>query len=143
MWGTPDCITDLSELDLDEITRHIFISDKAAAREKELLKILGVKAVVVAGTELMAHYPKDFDYLHVRVVDSQREDISQYFEQVSEFIEEHVAKGNGVLVHCAFGVSRSSTLVIAYLMKKLRIKYHEAFSFVKRKRTVVRPNGGF
>jgi protein-tyrosine phosphatase len=52
-------------------------------------------------------------------------------------------RGEGVLVHCAFGVSRSSTLVIAFLMRKLKIGYLEAFSYVRRKRPVVRPNPGF
>ena len=48
-----------------------------------------------------------------------------------------------MLVHCAYGISRSSTLVIAYLMKKLRIGYSEAYSFVRRKRPMASPNRGF
>ena len=40
------------------------------------------------------------------------------------------------------GVSRSATIVIAYLMWKKKMKFDEAFSFVQKKRTIV-PNYGF
>lgn len=46
-------------------------------------------------------------------------------------------------MHCAYGVSRSATLIIAYLIKKLKISYEEAFIFVRRKRSVIKPNKGF
>jgi len=46
-------------------------------------------------------------------------------------------------VHCAYGISRSSTLVVAFLMKKLKIKFYDAFSYVKKKRPISRPNLGF
>lgn len=47
-----------------------------------------------------------------------------------------------VLVHCYFGVSRSATVVIAYIMKKYGLSYSEAFEKVKAKRSIVYPNQG-
>lgn len=47
-----------------------------------------------------------------------------------------------VLVHCYFGVSRSATVVIAYIMKKYQLTYTEAFEKVKSKRHIVFPNQG-
>jgi protein-tyrosine phosphatase len=79
----------------------------------------------------------------VPVRDSEKEKINYYFEDACQFIDKNTQKGGGVLVHCAYGISRSSTLVIAYLMKKLKISYSEAFSFVKRKRPMACPNRGF
>lgn len=46
-------------------------------------------------------------------------------------------------MHCAYGVSRSSTLVLAFLMKKFKIGYSEAFIYARRKRPVIKPNYGF
>ena len=48
-----------------------------------------------------------------------------------------------MLIHCAYGVSRSPSIVIAYLMKKYKIDFDEAEHFVKRKRPEIRPNEGF
>jgi protein-tyrosine phosphatase len=46
-------------------------------------------------------------------------------------------------VHCFAGVSRSATIVIAYLMQELGKGMLEAMKFVKRRRPVVSPNFGF
>lgn len=47
-----------------------------------------------------------------------------------------------VLVHCHVGVSRSATLVLAYLMLKQKLTLVEAIHVVKDNRGVV-PNRGF
>ncbi len=51
-------------------------------------------------------------------------------------------KGN-VLVHCQAGVSRSASVVIAFLIKKFKVDFSEALNFVQSKRKVVNPNEGF
>jgi protein-tyrosine phosphatase len=48
-----------------------------------------------------------------------------------------------LLVHCAAGISRSSSTVIAYLMKKFGWTYVKAHGFVRGKRPVISPNNGF
>ena len=45
--------------------------------------------------------------------------------------------GGGVLVHCQAGMSRSATVVIAYLMKELDIDQVQALDMVREKRPVV------
>jgi len=40
-------------------------------------------------------------------------------------------------------VSRSGSVVIAYLMKKFNWSFEEAFKFAKSKRKIVGPNKGF
>jgi len=41
------------------------------------------------------------------------------------------------------GISRSSTIVLAYLMKKRGLTYQYALDFILTKRDCVRPNSGF
>lgn len=41
------------------------------------------------------------------------------------------------------GVSRSVTLVLAYLIKKKGMRYDDAYSMVKSKRRIIHPNSGF
>lgn len=45
-----------------------------------------------------------------------------------------------VLVHCQQGVSRSASLVIAYIMKHEALDVNEAYTYVKRKSSHVGPN---
>jgi hypothetical protein len=48
-----------------------------------------------------------------------------------------------VVVHCLAGISRSSTIVAAYLMKRSRTSADGAVAFLTEARPVVQPNTGF
>ena len=43
--------------------------------------------------------------------------LAPYFDRTADKINDVVRRGGKVLVHCMAGISRSSTLCIAYLMK--------------------------
>lgn len=60
-------------------------------------------------------YPKDFKYKVIDVADQSQVNLLRHFPAAIGFIKEGMGKG-GVLVHCYAGVSRSSAIVIAYLM---------------------------
>lgn len=46
---------------------------------------------------------------------------------------------NRILIHCSLGMSRSPTLAIMYVMKKFRMKFEQAFNFVKFQRDASNP----
>jgi protein-tyrosine phosphatase len=64
------------------------------------------------------------------------------FEETNRFLTDALKKGN-VLVHCFAGISRSATVVIAFLMKYKKMNFEEAFEFTKQKREIINPNFGF
>ncbi|CAI7826844.1 unnamed protein product [Closterium sp. NIES-54] len=45
--------------------------------------------------------------------------------------------------YCFTGMSRSATVVIAYLMARKGLSFQEAFAHVKRCRPIAQPNYGF
>lgn len=47
------------------------------------------------------------------------------------------------LIHCNLGISRSSSILIAYLISKYRICLYSAFKYVKDKRLQIAPNYSF
>lgn len=65
--------------------------------------------------------------------------IIQYFPECIKYIEESEGP---VFVHCEKGMSRSSTIVIAYLMWKTHSSFLETFYYVRSKR-YIKPNKGF
>jgi len=69
--------------------------------------------------------------------------IEQWFEETFKFIDEGLIKGTNVLVHCTLGRSRSSTIVIAYLISRFDVSYEIALEYVKACRPCVLPNRGF
>jgi protein-tyrosine phosphatase len=54
-----------------------------------------------------------------------------------------VLKYHNVLNFSAAGISRSSTIIIAFIMKELSLSSDEAFDFVKARHLVTNPNSGF
>ena len=81
-------------------------------------------------------------HLWIVVSDHPREDISVFFPSTFTFIDQHIQEGN-VLVHCQAGISRSSSIVIAYLIRKNKINFDASFQIVKDKRPYIFPNKGF
>uniref|UniRef100_A0A6B2LJQ5 protein-tyrosine-phosphatase n=1 Tax=Arcella intermedia TaxID=1963864 RepID=A0A6B2LJQ5_9EUKA len=56
---------------------------------------------------------------------------------------EGINGGERVLVHCDAGISRSATMVIAFLIKIQNMTLPNALKFLKTKRPEVEPNHGF
>ncbi|XP_067645399.1 dual specificity protein phosphatase 18 [Eurosta solidaginis] len=82
-------------------------------------------------------------YLQIAVFDRTDADLSLYFDEVADMIEEVRQFGGKSLVHCVAGVSRSTTLCLAYLMKYGGMSLREAYQHVKTIRPQIRPNTGF
>jgi len=139
-WSPSEKFSLLDAPEIDKITEKIYLGNEEAQKQKSLLKLLKITHILVVGEELQIFHANDFVYKKLEIEDSQLEDIKNYFEESYKFIEE--ANGN-VLVHCMGGVSRSPTIVIAYLMKKEKKGFKEILSFVKSKRKWVKPNDGF
>ena len=66
-------------------------------------------------------------------------------KQSAELPASAVSLGNrdAVLVHCEFGVSRSASVVIAYLMQKNGWSFEKSYDFLQTRRPKVKPNLGF
>ena len=69
--------------------------------------------------------------------------IKDYFDTTTSVIHEQLEKNKNVYVHCHAGVSRSTTMIIAYLMKYKNMSLESALMLCRKKRPMVNPNSGF
>ncbi|KAL2539861.1 Protein-tyrosine-phosphatase MKP1 [Abeliophyllum distichum] len=76
-------------------------------------------------------------------MDSPSEDITSILYDVFDYFEYVREQGGRVFVHCCQGVSRSTSLVIAYLMWREGQSFDDAFQYVKAARGIADPNMGF
>ena len=74
--------------------------------------------------------------------DHESFELDRYFDSGTNFIYNNL-KTTNVLVHCYAGVSRSASLVLAFLMKHHKLSLKDAFRKVKSVRTQIDPNEGF
>lgn len=81
---------------------------------------------------------------HHRITIEDQEDCSIYpfFVESHAFIKDQLQKHN-VFVHCQMGISRSSSLVIAFLMREYGMPFEKAHLHTKSKRPIIEPNEGF
>jgi protein-tyrosine phosphatase len=82
-------------------------------------------------------------HLFLKADDNTAFNMTPYFEQACEFIEEARQSKGCVLVHCVCGVSRSTTLCCAYLMKHHSMTVEEALVQLRSRRHIILPNIGF
>lgn len=135
-----------------KILGYLYLGGKQDAKAKNLLLHLKIKYILnvtpprsldpESGCPSFFEKEKCFVYKRIPVFDNRGEDLIQYMDQSYRFIEEGKHYG-GVLVHCHKGVSRSSTFVIGYLMKKNGMTLDEALEYVKTIRPIVMPNLAF
>ena len=135
-----DEISDTTLDCINKITDKIYLGDIDGAREVDYLKKQGIKHIInLAGNVFSPTYEEGlFIRKNIEIMDFPEENIFQYFKECIEFIE----KADKIFVHCMAGVSRSASIVIAYIMWKEHKNYNEAYSFVKKYRFIY-PNYGF
>lgn len=130
---------------VSEIIPQLYIGNKISAADECLIDRLGIKFILNVTKDhpnYFEHRP-DLVYKKIMVNDSTQEDIGEHFEEALRFIDEGRKQGKGILVHCQAGISRSATVVIAFLMKHERLTLNDAYKLVKQKRPVISPNLNF
>ncbi|KFV19823.1 Dual specificity protein phosphatase 22-A, partial [Tauraco erythrolophus] len=86
---------------------------------------------------------EDMTYLCISASDSSSQNLLQHFKECIKFIHECRLSGGGCLVHCLAGVSRSTTVLVAYLMTVTELGWEGCLAATKAVRSYVSPNFGF
>lgn len=133
------------------IPGKLYLSDYIAASREDVIHRHNIKKVISLGDmhdhTLYRSHDK-VEYLYVYIDDHDTEPIESHFDETIRFIENAIENGDqnnnagAVLVHCYAGVSRSATIVIAYLMYT-GMDFHSAYMIVKKARPAINPNDGF
>ena len=113
---------------------------------KERLIETKITHILTAILGVSKQYSKDkdgFTTLNIPVRDVEWEHLAKYFDKAADFIKECEVDGGKVFVHCMCGVSRSSTLVAAFLIREKGMSATDAIEHLHSYRSKVDPNKGF
>ncbi|MCJ1315152.1 tyrosine protein phosphatase yvh1 [Xylographa vitiligo] len=125
---------------------ELYIGGLFSLRRYQALKNANITHVVSAlRLPLDEELFQPYQHLVVELDDVEDEDILQHFATSNAFIRDGLAGSGGVLVHCAMGKSRSTTLIIAYLLSlsPSTITPESALATVRLCRPMAEPNSGF
>jgi len=128
------------------IPNFLYISSYNATKNKALLEKNKITHIINCAADFCENVfesENKYTYLSFYLKDHVLENIECIFYECIKFIDNVKEKGGRVLVHCIQGISRSVTLVMAYLIYKNKLTYDKAFNIVQNKREISSPNFGF
>ena len=129
---------------LYEINSNLFMSGYHSAKDLDALRRHGITHVVNLTAQHCENFHADFvSYSNFKLSDNSNFDLTPYFEEITQLIQQKIYEGKKVLVHCKMGVSRAPSLVIAYLIRKTNMKFKDAFDYVFRINSKISPNLGY
>ncbi|KAK6933241.1 Dual specificity phosphatase, catalytic domain [Dillenia turbinata] len=127
-----------------KVAEHIYLGGDVVAKDRDILKQNGITHVLnCVGFICPEYFKADFVYRTLWLQDSPSEDITSILYDVFDYFEDVREQCGRVFVHCCQGVSRSTSLVIAYLMWREGQSFDDAFQYVKAARGIADPNMGF
>jgi len=129
-----------------QVMESLYLGGVEAAQDSQGLAQQGIHAVVCCMQWL--EYPSSkfvsgLEYHRVDVEDKGIEPLELYLPEATEFIHTQIAQGRQVFVHCRAGVSRSASVMLAYLIEYRGYSLYDAFHLIRRIRPTITPNPGF
>lgn len=103
-----------------EIVPNLYLGSKSYVHVKKLK----IGYIVRLG---LSYPPTTIPYTQYSIWDEPSQMSIVMLEEAVDVVYQQIKKGKRVLVHCQAGVSRSSTVVLAYLMKHHRMTLAQAF----------------
>ena len=146
---SPDTNTSFMEIHgspdekLHYVIDGIYIGSQDSANNLSELNECKITHVLNVAEEVKNAFPEQYKYLNIELLDLPQANIRQVFSHTNEFIKQAIADHGRVLIHCNAGISRSSAIVLAYLLGIQRMKYEDAYILLKTACPFIRPNIGF
>ncbi|KAL4068195.1 phosphotyrosine protein [Scleroderma citrinum] len=128
-----------------EIFPRLYVSDLAFAENPTLLRSLGITHVLSAMCGHVA-VPRSILVQHLQcdLEDLPFAELVDRLPVTTMFLRDALRDPSArVLVHCVEGVSRSTSVVCAYLIAEYGYEPSQAIQYVKSRRRSAEPNFGF
>ncbi len=153
---------------ISKIEDGLYLGDIESSYKIQILQAYNISAIVSVTAGGLAYWRRDLNrqivsedrHLYIPCQDSSTHNLLPELARICDFIDHHrrhkpsnitpdllttttpPSEGYNILVHCEMGVSRSATVLIAYVMRAYRWSFLTALTFVEEKRKV-RPNSNF
>ncbi|KAL5529279.1 TIF1 [Sanghuangporus baumii] len=131
---------------LTEIIPGLYMSDLSAAESAKTHDCYGITHVlsVMPGNVILPRTSRPSPLtLQIPIRDTPFEELAGHLSRTSAFISDALHKRGRVLVHCVQGMSRSASVVAAYLMATYGWSVQQAVQYVRDRCSTAQPNSGF
>ena len=128
---------------INRVIPHLYIGNLRAAEEVDILTQHDIKKILQCTyTPVKDRYSDWIEYMSIDLADGD-DDLLRYIPSTNCFIHNSIQSSQNILVHCAAGVSRSASVVIAYLMASRGESFNLSLHYLRSQRPCVDPNEFF
>ena len=129
---------------MTEVVPRVYIGGVKAARDMKTIRERGITHVLTVHRDAFDDYfPATVKASkHVEATDEAETDLLSRLPECIDFVVRGVAAG-GILIHCHAGISRSATVLMAYVMATEQLDCPSAFRRIKSIYRPAKPNAGF
>ncbi|KAK4313176.1 hypothetical protein Pmani_015460 [Petrolisthes manimaculis] len=121
----------------------VMLGSQHVAHDLDILTHNNVTHIINVATDVKNLFEDNFIYKTFEAYDKPTHRLINIFDECCEIIHTAISSGGCVLVHCNGGISRSTTIIAAFLIKHHNMNPNEALTFIKQQRPFVNPNSGF
>ncbi|XP_032680144.1 dual specificity protein phosphatase 19 [Odontomachus brunneus] len=138
--GLPFVVDEKPDLHVANIIPGLYLSSQDPVVCSDILNKYEIGHILSIGVNISEKFD-DIRYYNCDLLDLPESNIMLSMKKCVDII--HANRRENILVHCNAGVSRSPTIIIAYLMIMMELSYKEAYDKVKKARSCIKPNDGF
>ena len=122
------------------ISDCLYLGDAKMSKDLNLLKSVGITHIICLAGKSM--FDNEFVYHMAHFKDKQDSNILQFLPSIFGFIDNVISEQDNskIFIHCMAGMSRSPSIIMAYLMYKFKLTLKQSYIYVIGKRSCIRPN---
>ncbi|KAL4486035.1 hypothetical protein ABPG72_003969 [Tetrahymena utriculariae] len=129
---------------MTKIIEGIYVGNYLSAMDqKNLIKENITHIINCSPSDCPNLFEKDFTYLNINIQDNWKTNLFLVIYIILDFLRNALEKNGRVLIHCNQGISRSPSIVIAYLIYTEKINANIALEKLKKKYPYADPNLDF
>ncbi|XP_030217362.1 serine/threonine/tyrosine-interacting-like protein 1 isoform X2 [Gadus morhua] len=121
----------------------LYMADHNQARSPKMCEDLKISGMLNVSSTALDCETANHPILDVCLADSVTADLFSSLKRICVFIGSHVKKGSPVMVTSTHGISRCSAATIAFLMHHFKYSLEDAWKYLKKCKSNMRPNRGF
>ena len=125
---------------MSEIFNNLWITCGGTAREYDFLRENEITHILNCAEEEPMNYPKDMTIIHIPMTDDEDDNAISQIIQGAQILAVWMNADANTIVHCKAGISRSVTVVLAWMIIYKEYTFNNAYKFVQGKRNFINPN---
>lgn len=118
-----------------EILTSLYLGSYGMSQGDDM-EYFGITDVINTAFEISCPKNSKYNYFHLQLKDTESQHLLEYLDNICDYIHMLINNKCKVLVHCYMGISRSPSIIIAYLIKYNNMDYDTAYKHVSNKRHI-------